>query len=283
MSDLKIFNFDNPTDFTPLVETANNILKPISEALEGVFLFAFQKPIEYGIVKSIDLEYLAEMTKAKYQKIHERNVTFENVSAIGKIFSDSIYQLSSEQFRDLFSSLIVASIDNRKSVKPFYSSLIKEMSSDEANLLNYFFKCEVLFEINLLSENPYTVNEDPYFHYWEPKYFKLSDQIDNNAYKNYDSQNWEDLYNNEDFYQDNIRESVLFLINHGIIEETLPLKRWKKGLFSSLEKTVLNNDKQVLALREKSSDTDIEVNISNKVYKLSIVGESLKIILKDDF
>ncbi|HEO7026115.1 TPA: DUF4393 domain-containing protein, partial [Streptococcus agalactiae] len=56
-------------------------------------------------------------------------------------------------FCNLFASLIASSMDKRKTVKPIYSSILKEMSSSDAKLLQYFFSNRFIFEINIQSSN----------------------------------------------------------------------------------------------------------------------------------
>ena len=91
-------NIELNADLTPLVESSNKVLKPISEVLAGMFAYIFQKPRRYNVISEIELEELAKSTRNKYNKIPFNNQTLININQIGKILDDSIYQLDEKQF-----------------------------------------------------------------------------------------------------------------------------------------------------------------------------------------
>ena len=274
-------NLDISGNLDPIIKNASAILTPISQGIAGAFAYVLQKPIEYGIVKEIENEALAKATRDKFNLIPQENIDFSNIPLLTKLLEDSIYQLSSEEFRDLYSSLIVSSIDKTKEVKPFYSSLINDMSPNEAKLMNYFFEHQLLFEVLLTSDNPFFVTEGTYRYYWEPQYFQLTGKPDTATYRDFDKENfYENLFiPQKDFYQLNTPESFLFLLNNGIIEQDYS-ERWN-GIFPSLKKFLLTNDEKALNLivENKSLKYPIEFKPQYKAYKLSSLGKELKSIL----
>ena len=275
-------NLNISGDIDPIIKNTSTILTPISQAVAGAFLYVFQKPIEYGIVKNIEHEALAKQTREKFSLIPQENIDFNNIPLLTKLLEDSIYQLSSEEFRDLYSSLIVSSIDKTKEVKPFYSSLLKDMSPNEAQLLDYFFEHQLLFEVALTSDNPNFITEGTYRYYWEPQLFKITRKPDRIFYRNFRTEShYEGLYTApNDFYQLDTLDSFLFLLNNGIIERDYS-SSWN-GIFPSLKKYLLENDEIALDLQEQNKFLKHPVNFEfkYKAYKLTSLGESLKSILK---
>ncbi|MCC9677614.1 DUF4393 domain-containing protein, partial [Streptococcus agalactiae] len=116
-----------------------NVLEPISYALYSIIVYFLGPQIEQGIQDKAKVDYLVNATAKTTKQIPEEYFSDENKLLIAQIVEDSIYKLSNEDFCNLFASLIASSMDKRKTVKPIYSSILKEMSSSDAKLLQYFF------------------------------------------------------------------------------------------------------------------------------------------------
>lgn len=248
----------------PISEKIVNTLAPISDTFSALFLFALQKPMKYKITKEADIESFAKKTREKYGLLNINNVTFDNIELIGKILEDSIYQLDKEQFRNFYSSLIISTIDNTKKVKPYYSSLLKELSPDEAKLMNHFFNMEELSEISVSSALPISDIEKPKYpqNYLKFYYFDST----KNKYK--------------EFYQassgnasDYILESIGILQSFNLVEETF--------LDPKIADYLIENDEQFYDLGKikKSSELPADNYISVKTYKLTNLGKKIKSIL----
>lgn len=278
-------NFEIKADLTALVESSNKVLKPISEGLAGIFAFVLQKPRKYNVISEIELEALAKSTRDKYNEIPYNNQTLENIKQIGKILDDSIYQLDKEQFRNYYASLIASSCDNRKHIKPFYSSLVKEMSAEEAELFEYFSKYTFLFEVQITSNNHLFANPNLYRWYWQKRYFKAKIKEDFTVFRNYDRENlkensiqMEDIYKYDEAYSESlgIENAILFLLSKNLIQEN-PTYTCHQFI-PSIKKFVFDTDKQAQQLMKENEFTTpkVEFDIKHKVYTLSPLGEELK-------
>lgn len=285
------FNLDLKGDLTPIIARTDTILKPISEGLAGMFAFVFQMPIRYNITSKIELEELAKSTRNKFDEIPYENQNFENIKQIGKILEDSIYQLDNRQFREYYAGLIASSCDNRKHVKPFYSSLIREMSSEEADLFEYFLKYSFLFEIQITSNNHLFSNPDLYRWYWPKRYFKAKNKENFMVFRNFDSSTLpksdmplEEIYKYNESYTESleIENSVLFLLSKKLIQENPAYSCHQ--FIPSIKKFVFDNDEQAQRIYEenKFSSPKVAFDIKHKVYTLTSIGEELKKVLTHD-
>ncbi|WP_195362496.1 Abi-alpha family protein [Lactococcus lactis] len=278
MNDIKL---DVTADLNPIVDRVNEILTPISSGFAGIFAYVFHKPREYKIINDIHLEELANLTRDKTDKIPDIYKDFSDMVTIGKILEDSIYQLSNSEFRELYSSLVAASINKSKNVKPFYSSLLRELSQDEVNLFQYMMDFSFLYEVKISSDNPLFVTENTYKYYWEPKYFKLNGIFEHNALRNFSDKSWESIHNEDEFYQDHISDSLNILVSKGLIEKSQS-NRWDEFI-PSIKKYAFENDKTVIKLQNENKDLihPISFNTYGAVFTLTNLGKSLKTILND--
>ena len=278
-------NFEIKADLTAIVESSNKVLKPISEGLAGIFAFVLQKPRKYNVISEIELEALAKSTRDKYNEIPYNNQTLENIKQIGKILDDSIYQLDKERFRNYYAGLIASSCDNRKHIKPFYSSLVKEMSAEEAELFEYFSKYTFLFEVQITSNNHLFANPNLYRWYWQKRYFKAKIKEDFTVFRNYDRENlkensiqMEDIYKYDEAYSESlgIENAILFLLSKNLIQEN-PTYTCHQFI-PSIKKFAFDTDKQAQQLMKENEFTTpkVEFDIKHKVYTLSPLGEELK-------
>ncbi|HEN9333785.1 TPA: DUF4393 domain-containing protein [Streptococcus agalactiae] len=273
---------DLSADLTSLVETTNTVLKPISEGLAGIFAYAFQLPRRYNVVSDIELKQLAESTKQKFQNIPVENQSFEKIKSVGKILEDSIYQLNDETFRNYYACLISASCDSTKHVKPYYSSLIKEMSSKDALLLDYFFDNRVLFEVELSSNNELFEEPTEYRYVFEKRYFKHNAISERYLFRDFNNKKYiSGLYHyGSDFFEDDVNQELKFLVSAGIVEDSKAEKSHE--YIPSIEKYVIQTDERAQEFIEQNNYTvpKVELAAETKVYTLSNLGLKLKELLK---
>ncbi|GAK01493.1 DUF4393 domain-containing protein [Geomicrobium sp. JCM 19055] len=83
---------------------------------------------------------LKKSIEDKTQNIPEENLVEPKLHVVGPAIEASKYYIDSEELREMFSSLISASIDNRKSdlVHPSFVELIKQLSPLDAQNLKLF-------------------------------------------------------------------------------------------------------------------------------------------------
>lgn len=285
---------DNP--FSPLPissETGDALAKPIASSLgnasqtvlDGIFHLILDPVRRFNIQRDANLEIFKQEINNSIEKIPCNNQTSLNINQIGKILDDSLYQLDEKQFREYYASLIASSCDNRKHVKPFYSSLIKEMSTEEANLFEYFSKYTFLFEVQITSSNHLFSNPNLYRWYWEKRYFKAKIKEDFTVFRNYDretlkenSKPMEDIYKYDEAYSESlgIENAILFLLSKNLIQEN-PAYACHQFI-PSIKKFVFDTDEQAQQLMKENKFTTpkVEFDIKHKVYTLSPLGEELK-------
>ena len=272
---------DLTADMTSLVETTSVILNPISEGLAGIFAYVFQKPRKYNVVTEIELEQLAKSTREKFQNTPLENQNFSNIKFVGKILEDSIYQLDNEVFRDIYSSLISSSCDRSKVVKPYYSSIIREMSNDDALLLNYFFKNNYLFEVELSSNNQFFSEPTEYRYIWKKRYFKQNKSSERYIFRNYDDKEYmaNQYLADRDYFEHDVNQELTFLVSKGIVEESVAEKSHE--YIPSIEKYVIDTDDAAQKFIKQNAYTTpkVEISAETKVYALSNLGIKLKELL----
>lgn len=259
-----LITIDLSDSLKPISEKIVNTLAPISDTFSALFLFALQKPMEYKITKEADIESFTKKTREKYGLLNINNVNFDNIELIGKILEDSIYQLDKEQFRNFYSSLIISTIDNTKKVKPYYSSLLKEFSPDEAKLMNYFFNTEELSEISVWSSLPVSDIEKPKYPQNYLKYYYFDNT--KNKYKELNQSSSDDA-------SDCMLESISILQSFNLVEETF--------FDPEIADYLIENDEQFhdFGQTNKPNELPHDNYISVKTYKLTNLGKKIKSIL----
>lgn len=259
-----LITIDLSDSLKPISEKIVNTLAPISDTFSALFLFALQKPMEYKITKEADIESFTKKTREKYGLLNINNVNFDNIELIGKILEDSIYQLDKEQFRNFYSSLIISTIDNTKKVKPYYSSLLKEFSPDEAKLMNYFFNTEELSEISVWSSLPVSDIEKPKYPQNYLKYYYFDNT--KNKYKELNQSSSDDA-------SDCMLESISILQSFNLVEETF--------FDPKIADYLIENDEQFhdFGQTNKPNELPHDNYISVKTYKLTNLGKKIKSIL----
>lgn len=159
MSDKK---FEINLNANPLPESTTSTLldpsaKVIGQGLSGIFHFLLKPLVEYSVVREADLEQLAQNINNKTESIPEENRDDSKFGLVLKSFEDSRYQLNDSDMREYFANLIANTVDNRVNhqVLPSFSTILKEISPQDAKLLEKIYKTGALpiMEIQLYSPN----------------------------------------------------------------------------------------------------------------------------------
>ncbi|GAB6673058.1 Abi-alpha family protein [Streptococcus uberis] len=270
-----------------LEKPSKSLGRAFSDVTEGIFHLIFDGLRRKNIVKDIELEAFEKATRKKILETPEEFRTNENINIAIKVLDDSKYQLNSDEMIELFSSLFSACFDSRKTVKPFYSSLLKEMSPEEARLLKYLFEYNFLFEFQVSSNNNFFSNPNLYRNYWPKKYFTCKVTESFSQYRNYEGikregdSKMEDMYIPTVHYQEDrsVEESFLFLLTNSIIENNQIYHDHQ--FIPSIKKYIHETDEDIIRLQKENEVTTPKVNfdIEQKVYTLSTIGYELKKIL----
>ena len=246
-------------------------LVPIGQAIGGIIQWVFQKPIEYGIVKNNDLNYLKAQSEYYLNQIPIENRTDKNLGLTLKAFEDSRYQLSNEIISDYFAKLIAGTVNIDKEVKPIYSSILSEMTDDDAKLLQYFFNKKYLFQNQITHSNPF-YSDGRYKYFSKMKYYIISGIFEEGSHRT--PELFADIFYNDVELTD-IETSFLFLLSKGLI--SLDLAQSSHVLIYAVEKKSLNTDIWLKELIEKYSDVSYDRITEQKtgVYTLTSLGSSL--------
>lgn len=271
-------------DFPISKETIGKIfeptLVPLSKALGGIIQWVFQKPIEYGVVKPLELEYLKSKTQERLNLIPENNRTSNNLGLTLKAFEDSRYQLKSKTMADYFSKLIAGTVDNRVEVKPIFSTILADMTEDDAKLFEYFYSKDHLFENQISHSNP--AFKDERYRYYSPKnYYLITGDFVTGQYRG-DPQIWNDALS-KNIVKLDVEDSLLFLKSKELIINDITQN--SHVLLSVVEQKSLDTDEwlqQILADYSDNIYNRITKQTTN-VYSLSHLGHSLaEIICRTD-
>lgn len=140
-------NYDWTTLWSMLPEKAqanlvNPATKAIGDGIGGIFTWIFHKPIEYSAIESAKVESLKHMTAEKISKIPQDKMTLDKRGLMIKVLEDSRYSLDSELMREYFSTLLAkaANKDTADKISPYFSTLLSNLSSDDAKFLKLFKK-----------------------------------------------------------------------------------------------------------------------------------------------
>lgn len=120
----------------------NPAAKAIGDGIGGLFTCIFHKPIEYLAVENAKVESLKHMTAEKLSKIPQDKMTMDKRGLMIKALEDSKYSLDSKLMREYFSTLLAKSAnkDTAERISPYFSTLLSNLSPDDAKFLKLFKK-----------------------------------------------------------------------------------------------------------------------------------------------
>lgn len=208
-------NMDTPLSKDTVGKILEPTFVPLSKAIGGIVQWVFQKPIEYGVVRPIQLENLKVRTERELSLIPEENRSPENLGLTLKAFEDSRYQLNNEILVEFFARLLAGTVDDRVEVNPVYSSILSEMSEDDAQLLNYFFNRNFLFENQIIHSNPAFADER-YRLRSKMNYYKITGDYEEGFHRV--SDDWPSVLKDNIVLED-VENSFLFLKSKGLISQ----------------------------------------------------------------
>lgn len=140
-------NYDWMTIWSSLPEQARESLinppaKAIGDGLGGIFTWIFHKPIEYSAIERAKVESLKHMTAEKMSKIPQDKMTLDKKGLMIKALEDSRYSLDNKLMREYFSTLLskTANKDTANEISPYFSTLLSNLSPDDARFLKLFKK-----------------------------------------------------------------------------------------------------------------------------------------------
>ena len=121
--------------------TKESVLNPaaelIGQALSGALHYVLDPFVRKNIVKNHELKIFAKEIDEKTAVILKEDRDDSKIGLALKAMEDSKYQLNSQEIRDMFSSLIAASVNRNinDNVEPSFSSILKDLSPKDAVLL----------------------------------------------------------------------------------------------------------------------------------------------------
>ncbi|MGO2265834.1 MAG: Abi-alpha family protein [Vagococcus salmoninarum] len=266
--DLKI---EMPISKDTTAKVIEPALVPLAQAIGGIIHWVFQIPIKYGVVNTIRLEAFKNEAQLYLNDVPPDHRTSDNLGMTLKVFEDSRYQLNEEILITFFAKLIAGTVDDRRNVKAVYSSIIADMSADDANLLQYFSEKKQLFENQISHSNP-AFNDESYRYYSDLNYFKINDNYNVGQYR--EPEKFVDSLS-DNIAQDFVEESVLFLESKGLIFKDE--SQYSHVLIPVIEDQMLKSNPWLMNLEERYST--FKYNRLTKqttiVYSLTTLGQSL--------
>ena len=123
-------------------EALNPPAKLLGQAFSGIVHAVFDPLVKFNIVRDKELKDFEEKVQSGTHQIPEKNRDDSKIGLALKAFEESKYQLDSEELRQLFANLITSTVDNRKNskVQPSFSSVLKDLSTEDAHLVKLFAK-----------------------------------------------------------------------------------------------------------------------------------------------
>lgn len=256
-------------------ETTKNILEPtlvpLSQAIGGIIHWVFQKPIEYGIIKVARLQLLKQQTEKCLTKTPIENRTSERLGLTLKAFEDARYQLDSNILVDYFARLIAGTVDDRKDVRAVYSSILSEMTEEDAKLLNYFYNRKHLFKNQISHSNP-SFKDERYRLFSKNNYYKITGDFEEGMHRN--PEEFVNLFS-ENVQSVDVESSFLFLKSKGLI--FLNPSQNSHVLINVVEHKSLNTDEWLQETAEKFSNFVYNriTKQNTEVYSLTSLGSAL--------
>lgn len=122
--------------------TKEEVLNPsaslLGQALRGIAHKVLDPLVRYNIVRDEAMKDFEEKIQSKTGAIPLENRDDSKLGLTLKAAEDATYQLDSEELRQMFANLIAATVDNRinDQVLPSFSSVLKDLSPDDAKLLS---------------------------------------------------------------------------------------------------------------------------------------------------
>lgn len=123
-------------------EAMSPVAKSVGNSVSNLWELAFGNHVELWVKKQefkhqLNYEDYVNKINEKLNSIPSEDLVEPQLNIIGPAIEASKYYIDSEELREMFANLIVASMNNDKvnSVHPSYVEIIKQLNSDEAKIL----------------------------------------------------------------------------------------------------------------------------------------------------
>lgn len=121
-------------------ELLNPSAKLVGQALSGVLHFFLDPLVKLNVVRNQEIQDFEQKIISKNEEIPIENRDGSKKYLALKAIEDAKFQLDSEELREMFANLISSSLDSRKNnlVQPSFSSILRDLSPEDAQTLLYF-------------------------------------------------------------------------------------------------------------------------------------------------
>ena len=123
----------------PITKLLNPIADNLGQGVGAVFYYIFQKPIKFKAIHEAEVQDLAKKTASNLQKIPTGHRNASNRGLLLKTMEEARYQISEEELRTMFASLIASATDDRKAslVSPRFPIILSQLSKRDAQFFNF--------------------------------------------------------------------------------------------------------------------------------------------------
>ena len=155
LDNFKLFSVVPDSTKEEALNPASNL---IGQAFRGIAHKVLGPLVRYNIVKDEEMKDFTDNIRNKTDSVPIENRDASMLGLAYKAVEDSSYQLNSEEFRDMFSNLIAATVDNRKNnqVQPSFSSILKDLSPTDASLFKLIYEKKALAIVSVRVQNKST-------------------------------------------------------------------------------------------------------------------------------
>lgn len=139
--------------------TKEELLNPsanlFGQASRGILHFFLDPLVKFNIVRNQDLEDFKNKVVTKNSNIPTEYRDDSKANLAYKAIEDAKFQLGYKELQNMFSNLIASTLDSRKNdvVEPAFSSILKDLSVEDARLLLHFIGNNVLPLVNIRFED----------------------------------------------------------------------------------------------------------------------------------
>lgn len=127
----------------------------VGQAIRGIAHKVFDPLVKFNIIRDQEMNDFADKVRNKTDQIPFENRDDSKLGLTLKSFEDSVYQLNSEELRDMFANLISSSVDDRlnANVLPAFSTTLKDLSEADAKLLKRLYKLNAVAKVDMVLRN----------------------------------------------------------------------------------------------------------------------------------
>ena len=131
----------------PTVKSTGNLINIIPRTINAVL-----EPLHKWILtKEYNIEETKKLLEIKLSKVDPENIESPEPYVAVPAFKAISYAMDNTELRNMYANLLASSMNKmmKENVHPAYVEIIKQLSPDEAKILNYIYKVEVVPLITL--------------------------------------------------------------------------------------------------------------------------------------